>query len=234
MALVESDWCLFLSDDDELAPNAIETVLRDIDNNPGAVALKYSLNKDFAFPDGKFSSVDEVVNYYDQRPEVIGEAYFLTQVYNLKLLKPYLSLFTIYSYTYVSFFVVLLFALRDKLGYMFTSSFIIVKYKQAAKGNGWTAGFSMVKTFLGITTLQDVFFNDDRYNGKEDILRIMFRFLLVSTTAGLVDKNLKGKDKMRVFRRIYEAARLSHPIYRYMPTRIAYILFLMRYKKTQG
>ena len=231
MALVNTDWCLFLSDDDELSPNSIETVIRDIEHNPDAVALKYSLSREYEFPDGRFETIDAVIDYYDRRPKIIGEAFYLTQVYNLKLLKPYLGLLTTYSYTYVSFFIVLLFALRDNVGYMFTSSFIIVKYKQATKGEGWTAGFSMVKTFLGITTLQDVFINDDKFKRKEDLLKVMFRFLLVSTTAGLVEKNLTGKDKMRVFSRIYDAARISHPIYRFIPTRLAYYLLLIRFKK---
>lgn len=234
MALVESDWCLFLSDDDELMPNAISKILSDIDSNPNAIALKYSINKDKPYPDGKFDTLDSMIDYYESNHEKVGEAYFLTQVYNLKLLKPHLGLFTTYSYTYASFMVVLMFALRDSLGYIVTSSFQLIHYKAAAKGDGWTAGFSVVKTFLGITTLQDVFINNHDFKRKDDILRFMFRFLQLGTTAGVARRNLDGSEPYRVFSRVYKAARYSSYLYKILPTRIAYYLFVIRFKLIHG
>jgi len=40
-SLVNTDWCLYLSDDDEMTNSSIEKILSDIKENPNAIAIKY-------------------------------------------------------------------------------------------------------------------------------------------------------------------------------------------------
>lgn len=103
-ALVDTAWCLYLSDDDILLPGAIKRICEDIDKNPEAIALKYSLKGRKSYPDRVLNTIDDFISLYEEIPSQINEMYYLVRVYHLSKLKDCKIYYTDYSYTYIYHF----------------------------------------------------------------------------------------------------------------------------------
>ncbi len=84
--LVETKWCWYLSDDDEITEGALEHVLKDVEVYPNVAAIKHSLQGVFVHNDRKLCNTTDLVDYYKGKNK--GELIFLSMVYNLEILKP--------------------------------------------------------------------------------------------------------------------------------------------------
>lgn len=156
-ALVDTAWCLYLSDDDILLPGAIKRICEDIDKNPEAIALKYSLKGRKSYPDRVLNTIDDFISLYEEIPSQINEMYYLVRVYHLSKLKDCKIYYTDYSYTYISFLIPLLFGLKKRYGYVKTSSFNLIEYEVCPPGENWYYNDRYIRTFW-VSTLSLIYF----------------------------------------------------------------------------
>ena len=228
--LVNTDWCLYLSDDDEMTNNSLAKILIDIQDNPNAIAIKYSLTGRDTYPDSKINTLEELENYYILNNDKINEFFYLSRVYNLKLLRNYLSYLTEYSYTYISFIIPLIFALRDNVGYILTSSFQNINYIICPANENWYFNERYVKTFLGIITIEDILICDANYKSKKRLLSIIFSYIEIPHLIKCIEKNLTKEERLPLFKKIYHAYSYHHVICKYIPAICFYKYILIKNK----
>ena len=153
---VETKWCWFISDDDEILDGAISTILTDIKSNKKCAAIKYSI-KDVCHYDNRIiNNVDEWSNYYIENSS--GDKAYLSMLYNISLLYPYLSELTIHSYSYLSFWIPVLRAINETKAVLKMSSKVLFVYKH--NNDGWSSSnVKYLDTLVGIRTLLDFRYN---------------------------------------------------------------------------
>lgn len=150
--LVNTKWCWYLSDDDEVTEGSLKQVLNDIKAEPHVSAIKHSIDIFPDHPDGYLKNIEEYIDYYKNYDK--GEMIFLSMVYNLDTLKPWLGMMTMYSYTYISFLIPVIKALTENIPIKL-SSFNAYKYK--VNDNNWSSKpETFLNTVLGIRTFQDI------------------------------------------------------------------------------
>lgn len=157
--LVDTEWCWMISDDDTIVDGALETILSEIEKNPDVLAIKNSITGFLPHRDCRIHNIKEFVDYYSEDGRN-GELIYLSMVYNLKNLQPYLSKLTEYSHTYVSFLIPIMFGVIDGKSILF-SSIQAIDYNNDASDN-WSQK-RYVKVALGIRSFIDIEFPCDFY-----------------------------------------------------------------------
>lgn len=165
---IDTEWCWIIGDDDTITDGAIEIILNQIQEFPRALAIKNSLKDFIKHKDLKVSSIESFIEYYSNK-KLAGEMMYLSMVYNMKELCPYLSKVTEYSYSHLSFLIPILFGLING-GYMVFSSFEAIRYRSFANDN-WASARAL-PTVLGIRTILDVDFglNDKTTKSLNELL----------------------------------------------------------------
>ncbi len=138
----ETDWLWLLSDDDEVLPNSIEAVISGInDTGEKTGMLKFSLLSDKVQTSQTISNLPDFIDYYHRETPIRrGELVFIsTNVYNLKVLQPYLGRAFEFSGTYIGFLMPIFFALNDKHANIEFKEQCIVKYL-APEGQNYSFG----------------------------------------------------------------------------------------------
>lgn len=154
---IKTDWCLFLSDDDEVADNMLERIIEDVNDkeNKDISAIKYSTEGlDIHEDNNVFSSIEEFTNYYLNRER--GDRWYLVMLYNMVILKQYFSFITVYSYSCLSFLIPVIYSLIEKTGKVKVTPFRLIKYS-AADGDSWySKPESYLKTLVSARTIFDI------------------------------------------------------------------------------
>lgn len=154
---VDTDWCWMLSDDDKITDGSLSIIMEQIKLYPDVLAIKNSLTNFLKHEDIVVSSLNEFIDYYKE-PERSGEMMYLSMVYNIRVLSPYMSMVTEYSYSCLSFLLPLIHGLKNGCKMKF-SSFEAIEYRDNAVDN-W-ARVRALKVALGVRTLLDVDFDID-------------------------------------------------------------------------
>lgn len=179
-SFVETEWCLLLSDDDAIMPNTLDVTLRDANDsdNQNVAAIKYSLAK---YGTGKFIHEDRIVHtvaelstYYLQYTPGKDDRMYLSMLYNLRLLRPYLIKLTQYSYTGLSFLLPVITAMAEGKGYLKLSSEGLYEYNINLTESWYSNNKRYLETILGIRTIVDSFHSMDYKSLK------LFRKMILS------------------------------------------------------
>lgn len=212
---VETEWCWFLSDDDEILNGSLEIVLSDIQKYGNYSAIKYSIEGICKYDNTTISSVSNLLDYYAKHDS--GDKYYLSMLYNIKLLYPYLSELTVRSYTYLSFWLPIIRILNEQNVPVMMSSNILYCYKR--NNDGWSSSpIKYLQTILGIRTLFDSTYNlsiSDFEKLKKVFSKNLFycntviiRILLIDDNNlrkhyyKLLNKYMVGKWPMRIIAKI--------------------------------
>lgn len=204
----ETEWCWTLGDDDRTLPGGIARVLEDIERYPDVAFTKYNLPNCPALREAIVSSPQEFWEYYDgANIPTAGELVFLSNnVFNLRLLGPYLEKAHEYSYTYVPHLVPILYGLKSGLKARFSPEHI-VEYLIPDPGQKW----NYQRTFMGITTALHL----DLGLPDKLIARMIYLFMHVdhaffAESVALVDKE-RSIRTWATYKQMYEF------VYRYEP-----------------
>ena len=154
--LVKTKWCWCISDDDKVLDGCIDRILQDIKtfDKENITAVKYSLLNKVQHENRYIDSLDDFLNYYSPKSRR-GELYYLSVLFNMDNIKPYLGLLTEYSYTYISFVIPIIKGLIDGKR-LFVSSYSCIEYSERAEDN-WSAK-RYTKVMLGVRTFADIDF----------------------------------------------------------------------------
>lgn len=224
----KTKWLWLLSDDDEVLPNSIETILNEInDCDPNTGMIKFAIDRPTSFQkDLVVNTLEEYIDfYYDDKTIRRGDLVFIsTNVYNTFNLKEYLGSAFEFSYNYIGFLVPVFFALnQQKISVRFSSK-PIVKYIPPREG--W---YSFGTVGKGISTISHLHLNISKKYMKRflNITMSITYWMLIRGYFNDVKKNSINDLKI-----------IYHNIYRYyipwsgkIVTRL--FLMVMRYKLTR-
>lgn len=148
----KTEWLWLLSDDDEVLPNSINTVLNQIEiSSPNIGMIKFAIDRPSSMQKETIvNTLEEYIDYYyNEKPIRRGDLVFIsTNLYNVKNLKKHIGSAFEYSYTYIGFLVPVLQALSENnIGVKF-SSVPVVKYLPPREGN-----YSFATVGKGLSTL---------------------------------------------------------------------------------
>ena len=195
----ETKWLWLLSDDDEISDGAIQMILNDIKDNPNVLAIKYSLEDEFLpNEDIMIESIDEFSEYYNKDKRVYQMMY-LSNVYNIEALAPYLSDITTYSYTHISFILPILRGLIDHKTYLLSSK-PFVKYNNYSDDNWAKTRFK--KVLLGYSSFADI----DLCITTEELTNLhkaVFSAFNFRITLKWILTNCNRTESMMVWKRLY-------------------------------
>lgn len=184
--LANTKWYWYLSDDDEIVDGSLKKVLDDINTNSNVCAIRYSIQNSYPHSDICLYDIADYISYYSNN-SLKGEMIYLSMVYNLDVLKPFLSDLTSHSYTYISFLLPMLQCLINKKGIVVLSSYPAYKYNINVE-EGWSSNpYSYFKVLLGIRTFYDIDFNISTKERKKLINTVCF----LLTANQVVDNLLK-------------------------------------------
>lgn len=182
---VDTKWCWFISDDDEILDGALSIVLNDTNRYQDCAAVKYSIKDICDYDNSIIHNVDEWSRYYFEHSS--GDKGYLSMLYNILKLYPYLNELTIHSYSYLSFWLPVIRAINETNATLVMSSDILFKYK--SNNDGWSSSDERyLNTLAGIRTLFDFRYNlsnttfrgfrsvfvDDLFNAKAVVVRILY------------------------------------------------------------
>lgn len=149
---VDTKWCWFISDDDEILEGALNTVLKDTKRMEKIAAIKYSITDICTYDNSIIQSVDDWASYYIAH--LSGDMGYLSMLYNISILYPYLQELTIHSYSYLSFWLPVIRALNESDAGLIMSSDVLFRYQN--NNDGWSSTYEKyLNTLLGIRTLFD-------------------------------------------------------------------------------
>lgn len=157
---VKTPWCWLISDDDEIFDNALSVLFNEIGkkDSHSVAAVKHSTTILAEHAENKdFDSVRDICNYYIQTFNSRSDRWYLTMLYNMNVLKPYLSDFTLYSYSALSFWIPVIRAVNDKAGVLRISKDILIGYHDCAEDGWFTNPKRYLKTLVQIRTIFDSF-----------------------------------------------------------------------------
>lgn len=189
---VRTKWCWFISDDDIILDGALSVLFKDMKEHHNYVAIKYSIEGVCSYNNAVISSFEDWAQFYIQNNT--GDKCYLSMLYNISVLYPYLSELTVHSYCYLSFWLPILKVLNEKDAQMLMSSSLLYKYKQ--NNDGWSSSHvRYLNTLLGIRTLYD--FEYGLTPSAHDLLKRvyadMFDSLDVVRRISKLDKNEERK-----------------------------------------
>ena len=149
---VRTKWCWFISDDDEVLDGALSTVLNDTQRYKNSAAVKYSIKNICQYDNSVICNADEWTSYYMNHHS--GDKGYLSMLYNISILYPYLPELTIHSYSYLSFWIPVLKSINETDANIIMSSDILFQYKE--NNDGWNSSSEKyLNTLLGIRTFFD-------------------------------------------------------------------------------
>ncbi len=181
---VDTKWCWFISDDDEILQGALQTIINDTKRYGNCAAIKYSINSVCDYDNSIINNVVEWAQYYMDHPS--GDKGYLSMLYNISVLCPFLQELTVHSYSYLSFWIPVIRALNETDSTLVMSSDTLFKYK--SNNDGWSSSDErFLNTLLGIRTLFDSryslpkttflkfkqVFSSDLFRSRKVILRIL-------------------------------------------------------------
>ena len=185
--LADTRWCWCISDDDKILDGSVSAVLSDIKKFDGEdiTAVKYSLLNKVQHENRYINSLDDFLDYYSDKSRK-GELYYLSMLYNMDTVRPYLGLLTEYSYTYISFLIPLLKGLLDGKRF-FVSSRPCIEYSERADDN-WSAK-RYVNVMLGVRTFADIDFNIPAKKHRKLLKVISQNLPLIRVTSKIAQQN---------------------------------------------
>ncbi len=193
--LVNTKWCWCISDDDKVLPGSIDKIFEDIkqyDDDGKTAAVKYSLLNKVKHENRFIYSVDDFLNYYSDKTKK-GELYYLSILYNLDMIKPYLGDLTAYSYTFISFLAPIIKSLIDGKR-VFVSSHSCIEYSERADDN-WSAK-RYIQVMLGVRAFGDINF-DISSKQQRKLLKVVSNNLpLIQVTSKITQQ--KGRFRRRL------------------------------------
>ena len=139
----KTEWMWLLSDDDETVENSISEIINSIESADETTGMiKFAIDGRYPVQrEAIANSLEEYIDYYyEDKPIRSGEAVFMsTNVYNINILKNYLSYAFEYSYTQIGFLIPVIKGLNDREISVVFSNKSIVKYTQDTE-NPWDMG----------------------------------------------------------------------------------------------
>ena len=182
MPFVDTEWCWLISDDDAFTEHAIERGLEDMEKHPDVAVIRYSLNC-YKHDDVLVNNLTEFIGYYKTHASLkCGETFYIGGLFNMRVLQPYLTYATRYSYTYIAFVVPFLKALEDSHAPLLFSSFQAYDYFIAEEVGWYKKPSSYLTVMLGIRTFRDIPFNISAKQ-KNELCAIMTSAILRDTKA---------------------------------------------------
>lgn len=218
--LVDTKWCWLIGDDDTITDGALGTILKQIRTYPEALAIKNSLKDFIIHSDLALSSVENFIEYYSNK-SLAGEMMYMSMVYNLKELHPYLSKITEYSYSYLSFLIPILFGLKNG-GTMYLSSFEAIRYRSLASDN-W-ASVRALPTALGIRTILDVDFDLDDKTAK-DLSKLLTRDIKIGFCLKAILVIPSKYRRRQVWKNLMPMVKLTNPWYNILVCRFVFSVY---------
>lgn len=209
---VRTKWCWFLSDDDIILDGALDTVLNDMSTHPLDAAIKYSIENICFYDNTSLSTVEEWAHFYLRNNT--GDKCYLSMLYNIQILYPYLQELTIHSYSYLSFWIPVLRALNETESKLFMSSSVLYKYKP--NNDGWSSSHKRyLDTLLGIRTLFDSDFSLSPSDQKllRSVYSDMFNCRIVSYKISFLENNFERKKYHRLLRMYYSGNTFEKILY---------------------
>ena len=158
--LVSTPWMWLLSDDDITLPTSIHSILNDINNYPNICWFKYSIGGGFnKYPDSVCTSCLEVFKMHSEGTHSFGEFVFMcNNVYNMKLIKPYIGKLPFLITTCYSQVLAPLYAIKqDNCKMMFKSTPLIQ----------WTPGRMSYKLYYAYSNYPNFVYSDFQFSKSE-------------------------------------------------------------------
>lgn len=218
---VRTKWCWFLSDDDLILDGALEQVMKDIKTHPSVAAIKYSIENICSYEDCTIDSVEEWAAFYINHNT--GDKCYLSMLYNISILYPYLSELTIHSYSYLSFWLPVLRVINETDSNMLISSTRLYKYKP--NSDGWSSTHDKyLNTLLGIRTLFDSNYGFS-YHCLERFKRVysdLFNCKVVTYKITMLNNNADRKNYYDLLKHYYSGSLFDKCIYKIF---IRFIIF---------
>jgi len=202
----KTKWLWILGDDDEVMPDCLKNILSDIVRYPSYGYIKY----EFVNPDLRFlpvsepldiNSIDEYLDFYLSGKHSTGNMVFLSNnLYNLEILKPYLSYALVWSYTYIGHIMPVIFALCDKALKCRYLPFQLVKFHMADQSETW----DHTTVLLGLATINDIRLDISDQN-REKLSRIISKLFTHDGIAISLLKLKSGNRRLYFYDRIYKS-----------------------------
>ena len=204
--LVNTQWLLLLSDDDEMVEGGIEIILKDMKKYAQYGAVKYTLYNAVKHKDTEITDINQYNEYFN-RYESGGDAIFITMLYNLEVLNRYLPLVTSYAYTYISFLLPIYASLIDHTAKLKLSPDSIIRYIIPEKNTGW----NFIKILLGISTLQDIQLKLNKKQNRDLLRTILRNFPMLTILKYLFNENhTKSFTKYCIYKYYYSLYRPAY------------------------
>lgn len=176
-----------IGDDDEMVPGAITTVLKNYENNPDIPFFKYVMKGTFMDSDSvRMKNVDDLVLCH-KKGYLLGSIFFIsTNIYNMELLKPYLSECLIYGYCCVSQILPMMHCLVDsKYDVLLCNDYVVQAFP--ADEDRW----NYIKVVTSLSTVLDINWGD-----KHKEIKKLFRVICSYFGLGqFLIENIRIKDK---------------------------------------
>lgn len=165
--LCQTKWAWFLSDDDFVRLDAVEKILKEINDDPDAGAFNFSIISFSQFEHKRRDvSLAEFINfYYPMHKQLHGDLIYLAnKVFNIERIQACIGYIFKYNYTKVSTIVLIYKILEYGIPYC-TVNEKIVEYDMNSK-HSWSFG----EVVLGTRTLMDIPFKLDLSYHKKLII----------------------------------------------------------------
>jgi abequosyltransferase len=202
----KTKWLWILGDDDEVMPGCLNNILSDIDQYGSYGYIKY----EFVNPNLKIlpikepldiNSIDEYLDYYLSGEHSTGNMVFLSNnLYNMEILKPYLSYALMWSYTYIGHIIPVIFALCDNALKCRYLPFQLVKFHMADQSETW----DHTTVLLGLSTINDMRLNISDLN-RQKLSRIISQLFTHEGIAINLLELKSGSRRMYFYDRIYKS-----------------------------
>ena len=176
-----------MGDDDEMTPGSIQKVIDNYNTYPEIPFFKYVMPGAFQFSDNiRLNNVDDLVMCHKKGYLLGGIIYMSNNIYNIDIIKPYLSDCLYYGYCSISQIIPMMHCLIDSDHQVLLCKDYIVKYN-APEGDHWN--------YLKIVTSLSTFLDINWGNNYKEVQKF---FSVVSSYFGigefLID-NIKITDK---------------------------------------
>lgn len=216
----KTKWLWILSDDDQSRPDSLSIVKKDIKRYDGYTCIKYSLPNMSQHNDVEFSSLVDLIEYYERKDKDVGEFIFISNnIYNVEKLEPFIGNIIGYSYNAIAGILPYAYSLDAGNGKVFMRQDVIVDYLLPQKGKEW----HNVDITTRLVTLIDYPFKSDGEVVKR-LLYLLNSFHFSDYFNGLVQLNDRTKAQLfysKTFPLLFQTGRINRVIYR--------VLFILYY-----
>jgi glycosyltransferase involved in cell wall biosynthesis len=199
----KTEWLWLLSDDDEVLPNSINTIINEINNcstDTGMIKLAIDRPKSIQNECYAKSLVEYIDYYFEEKPIRRGDLVFIsTNVYNVKRLKNYLGAAFEFSYTYIGFLMPVILGLAaENISVKFSSKPVV---KFIPPREGW---YSFGTVGKGLSTVSHIPLNISKKYRKK-FLNITMSIPYITLMKGILahEKNANIDDLRIIYNNIY-------------------------------